>query len=117
MKRLFALLLILFVGCVQVKMELDSGEKVVTFEETAYDYDVRLTDKGFDTDSATVRAGDSIVIYIEDAIRNEDVHGHYITLNNNRVTDKELRHGDQVQVDFDTPGSYVLADETRNRNF
>jgi len=108
MKRLFTILLILLVGCVQVKMELDSGERTVVPENPKYISEVWLTAEGFDIDQVTIIKGEVVVVHIRD----QDVNGHYLAMNGHRISDKQLMFGEEVEVGFDNEGTYKIIDET-----
>ena len=108
--RVLALVLIVFlVGCVTIQSEVESGSKVITEgQERTYTNNVRLMEEGFDINEVYMRPGDSIDIFVAD----NGVDGHYILLNNERVTDREIGKGETINIGFPDEGEYTITDET-----
>ena len=113
MKKLLFILLILaltFTACKQPNVDVritqttlyDEGESIANYES-----DVRLTPNGFDQDTITVKAGESLRVIMTD-----DLDPEYLLLNNERIAYKELNNDDSVEIPFDEPGMYQLTDES-----
>ncbi|MCK5283228.1 MAG: hypothetical protein KAK00_07505 [Nanoarchaeota archaeon] len=114
MKRILiaiALFAVLLTGCMVVEdtgthailtTEAEEGEKI-TFED-----EVRLTAEGFDADKITIEKGNSLTIFIVD----DDINGHYLTMEDARLSEKQLSDGDKINVAFDETGKFEIIDET-----
>ncbi len=115
MKKIFivlALFAVLLTACTTLK---GTGSKVVittVTEETegkgtVFESDVRLTTQGFDTDAVTVKKEEGLAITVT-----EELKGHYLTLDSERITKKGFEAGDKISIPFDEMGSFEIIDET-----
>jgi hypothetical protein len=116
MKRiLIAIILSLVVlsGCVVIEKKdegvfttktsvIESGN----VEEKDVEYDVVLSGEGFERDEITVGIGQDLSI-----ICTSNVTGHYLTLNGQRISNKELNDGEIIDVALDKIGNYKIIDE------
>lgn len=89
----------------------------------AFESDVRLTSQGFDADEITVKKGESLTIIIEgkeeEKLRElglEKARGHYLTIDGERIAQKELEDQDKINIPFDKEGTFEIFDETSKQS-
>lgn len=92
-------------------------------KETVFESDVRLTSQGFDADEITVKKGESLTIIIEgkeeEKLRElglEKARGHYLTIDGERIAQKELEDQDKINIPFDKEGTFEIFDETSKQS-
>ena len=75
--------------------------------------DVRLTSRGFDATDVTLKMGGSVTVFIDDA----RVDGHILTLDNTRLSEREMHQGQRLNLGFGKEGTFEIADETSKQTF
>jgi hypothetical protein len=118
MKKLISIMLfaaLLIGACTNVEENVENENwdsavfSVADSEEDqreSFDYEVRLTDKGFDATEINIKEGESLTIFVVD----DDVDGHYLSIEGSRISKKELHKGDEWNVPLDE-GSLEIIDE------
>lgn len=117
MKKIFVILMLLalfLTACNQVQE--DKADLNILSEEVSEPNDleiqteseVRLTAEGFDATEIAVKQEESLTILIVD----DDMNGHFLSIDGDRIAEKELANGEKLIVSFDTAGKIEITDET-----
>jgi hypothetical protein len=112
---ILVILAVFMAACAKVEdtttdVEITDTETTETVEEEKANSDpeVRLVKEGFDADKVYLNLGESLTIMIFD----DDVKGHYILLDEQRILPKDMMKGDKLNVPFNEKGTFQVVDET-----